>query len=47
MREPSYRRFLLRAPSADRIFALTLVRLWLAYRGGAMRYVLFVARKPA
>lgn len=47
VREPAYRRFLLRGPSADRVFALTLVRLWLAYRTGAMRYVLFVARRPA
>ena len=47
VREPSYRRFLLSASNADRVFALTLVRLWLAYRTGAMRYLLFVARKPA
>ena len=47
VREPTYRRFLLDARHADRIFAVTLVRLWLAYRTGAMRYVLFVARKAA
>ena len=47
VREPSYRAFLLRSRSEDRVFALTMVRLWLAYRTGAMRYLLFVARKPA
>jgi len=47
VRDPSYRRFLLGASNADRVFALTLVRLWLAYRSGAMRYVLFVARRAA
>ena len=47
VRDASYRRFLLTASNADRVFALTLVRLWLAYGTGAMRYVLFVARKPA
>ena len=35
--EPSYRRFLLDARATDRVFALTVLRLLLAYRTGAMR----------
>ncbi len=40
-----YRRFVL-AASANRVFALTLIRLLIAYRTGSMRYCLFVLRKP-
>lgn len=46
-REPSYRRFLLGRANTDRVFALTLPRLWAAYATGAMRYVIFTARRAA
>ena len=36
--DPAYRRFLLDARAHNRAFALTLPRLLLAYRTGAMRY---------
>ena len=39
-----YRRFVV--ASADRVFALTLLRLLIAYWTGSMRYCLFVLRKP-
>lgn len=42
-----YRRYLLDRGSRNREFALTLARILLAYRVGAMRYLLFVARRPA
>ena len=38
-------RFLLNASEPDRIFARTVVRLWVAYRVGAMRYGWLVARQ--
>lgn len=43
--EPSYRRFVLDARATDRVFALTVLRLLLAYRTGAMRYCLLVLDK--
>jgi tocopherol O-methyltransferase len=46
IREPSYRRFLLGSGSPNRIFALTLARIWLAYELGAMRYGIITAVKP-
>jgi tocopherol O-methyltransferase len=42
----SYRGFLLDPRSRNRVFALTLVRLVLAYRTGSMRYGLMLARRP-
>lgn len=39
------RAFLFRGPE-NRLFAKTVVRIWLAYETGAMRYGLFTARKP-
>ncbi|QRM27560.1 class I SAM-dependent methyltransferase [Microvirga sp. VF16] len=42
-----YRRYLLDARSKNRIFALTLPRIWLAYATGSMRYGLLTACKPA
>jgi tocopherol O-methyltransferase len=42
-----YRRFLLQRSAENRIFALTLVRLLVAYRTHSMRYCLLVYRKPA
>ena len=41
-----YRRFVLDADEADRVFALTVARLRLAFATGAMRYGFVVARKP-
>jgi tocopherol O-methyltransferase len=40
-----YPRFVLRGDARDRIFAVTLFRLLLAYRTGAMRYVVLTATK--
>ena len=45
--KPRYLRFLIDRTATDRIFALTLLRIMLAYRTGAMRYCLFVFRRPA
>lgn len=45
--DPEARRFLRDAEASDRAFALTLGRIRAAYALGAMRYGLFVARKPA
>jgi tocopherol O-methyltransferase len=41
------RAYLLSAASRNRIFLLTIGRVWLAYRTGAMRYLIWRARKPA
>ena len=46
LREPSYRRFLLHGQSSNRVFALTLLRIWLAYELGSMRYGILTALKP-
>ncbi len=43
--ERSTRAFLLDPKNRDRSFAVTLLRILLAYRTGAMRYGLFVAQK--
>ncbi|MDX1419374.1 MAG: methyltransferase domain-containing protein [Rubricoccaceae bacterium] len=45
LRDRRYRRFLLDATEGDRVFALTLLRLRLAYATGALRYGVWVARK--
>ena len=47
LREPAYRRFLLSGRNGDRVFALTLFRIWRAYAVGAMRYVILTAARPA
>ena len=39
-------RYLLDAHRGERIFALTVARLWLAYRVGALRYGIFTAQRP-
>ncbi|MFO0909835.1 MAG: class I SAM-dependent methyltransferase [Isosphaeraceae bacterium] len=46
LKEPAYRRFLLRDGGPNRIFALTLLRIWVAYELGAMRYGLLTFEKP-
>ncbi|MEO5720249.1 MAG: methyltransferase domain-containing protein [Chthoniobacterales bacterium] len=38
---PRYLRFLLSRHAHNRIFALTILRIWIAYRVGAMRYGVF------
>ena len=38
---PRYLRFLFNRHARNRIFALTILRIWLAYRTGAMRYGIF------
>lgn len=44
--QPRYLRFLLDAQASERIFALTLLRILIAYRTGSMRYCLLVFDKP-
>ena len=46
LRDAETRRFLLSNHERNRVFALTLLRIWLAYLTGAMRYVVFTAVKP-
>ena len=41
-----YRRYLLDARARNRIFALSLPRIWIAYMTGSMRYGLLTAHKP-
>jgi tocopherol O-methyltransferase len=47
LRHPSHLRLLLSAANEDRMFATTVIRIWLAYRLEAMRMVIFTASKPA
>jgi tocopherol O-methyltransferase len=44
--DATYRRYLRDGRNQDRAFALTVGRIWAAYRVGALRYGFFVARKP-
>lgn len=44
---PHYLRYLLSTRSTNRIFLVTMFRLWIAYRTGAIRYCLFKAHKPS
>jgi tocopherol O-methyltransferase len=44
-RQPAYLRFLVNQHAHNRIFALTIVRLWIAFRTGAMRYGIFTLVK--
>jgi tocopherol O-methyltransferase len=43
---PDYRRFLLRGGCPDRVFLLTVFRIWAAYELGVMRYGVLTAVKP-
>jgi tocopherol O-methyltransferase len=43
---PRYARYVLDRRAGHRVFALTVARLWLAYRTGSMRYSLLVLDKP-
>ncbi len=42
---PRYVRFLFSPHAQNRVFALTILRIWLAYRTGAMRYGVFTFEK--
>ncbi len=44
-RKPAYLKFLMNGHSRNRVFALTILRIWLAYRLGSMRYGIFAGRK--
>ena len=46
LRHPSHMRLLLGAGRGNGFLASTFVRIWLAYRLGAMRMVIFTASKP-
>ena len=43
--KPAYVRFLFNRHASNRVFALTIVRLWIAFRTGAMRYGVFTLAK--
>ena len=43
--DPAARSFLFSAASRNRVFLLTMARIWVAYRTGAMRYLVFRSRK--
>jgi tocopherol O-methyltransferase len=43
--DPRYRRYLRNPSQEHRIFLATMVRIWAAYRTGAMRYGIFTGRK--
>ena len=45
-RRPDYLRFLFASSSRNRVFLVAVVRIWLAYALGAMRYGVFTASKP-
>jgi tocopherol O-methyltransferase len=44
--EPHYLRFLFSPHESNRVFALTILRIWIAYGTGAMRYGIFTLVKP-
>lgn len=46
IRRPDTRAFLLDGSRQERVFALTMVRIWLAYRLGVMRYAVITAIRP-
>lgn len=43
---PRYRKFIFGSDNPNRIFALTLFRIWIAYELGVQRYGVFSARAP-
>jgi tocopherol O-methyltransferase len=45
LRKPAYLRFILDPRSQNAVFGLTIVRLWIAFRTGAMRYGVFTLIK--
>jgi tocopherol O-methyltransferase len=47
VKDRRYRQFLLNPRRRNRLFALTTLRIWLAYHFGALRYGIFVFARPA
>jgi tocopherol O-methyltransferase len=47
LRNPADRDFFLRTGGPNRIFAVTLLRIWFAYALGAMRYGILTFERPA
>jgi tocopherol O-methyltransferase len=47
LKDPRYRAFLLDRRQSNRVFALTALRIWLAYKMGAMRYGILTVTRPA
>jgi tocopherol O-methyltransferase len=45
-RNPTYVKFLFNRHKHNRVFAVTMLRIWLAYNTGSMRYGIFTADKP-
>lgn len=45
--KPQYIRYLMSRGATNRIFLITMLRIWLAYRAGVIRYILFRATKPS
>jgi tocopherol O-methyltransferase len=43
---PRYLQFLFSRHAKNRVFAITILRIWIAYRTGAMRYGVFTFVKP-
>lgn len=46
-RDGDFRRHLLTSPLRNGAFGITLIRIWIAYLTGAIRYIVFTATKPA
>ncbi|MEA3213836.1 MAG: hypothetical protein QOE70_6893 [Chthoniobacter sp.] len=44
LHQPAYLRFLFNRHAHNRVFAITIVRLWIAFHTGAMRYGVFTLR---
>jgi len=44
-RNPSYAKYLFNRHSRNRVFALTMLRIWISYNIGSMRYGIFTAAK--
>lgn len=42
---PQYMRYLLSSHATNRVFLITMFRIWLAYRTGSIRYILFRATR--
>jgi tocopherol O-methyltransferase len=47
IRNPRYVRFLCNRHARNRVFAVTVFRLWFAFRSGAMRYGVFTFVKAS
>jgi tocopherol O-methyltransferase len=46
LKDPRYRAFLLDRRQSNRVFGLTVLRIWLAYKMGAMRYGILTVTRP-